>query len=283
MKEPTRLIHDDPGFARLVAASSAEEPARDQLDKALALASNAAASSRWSLAWRGGLGAHLALGLAAVGVALAGFAGLRGERSASDVAVASAAAAQAVPGAASPAVVAPPAPGEAASAAFAPGGPGEAAPSAAPPSVVVELAAPPVSVNELVDAPRFAATAPRRAVARSGAEPATADEAAPAALGAEPGARRGTFREELALVSAARSALETGDAAGCMRAVARYDERFQAGTFAHEIEVLRIEALAASGERAAARARAERFLATNTESPYAERVRSLLERTANRP
>ncbi|MBX3207515.1 MAG: hypothetical protein KF764_20875 [Labilithrix sp.] len=270
MKEPTRLIHEDPGFARLVAASSAEEPSSGQLDKALALASHAAASSRWSLGWRGGLGAHLALGVAAVGVVLAGVAGIRGARSESDVAVASAIVAQAVPIAAAPSV------------ALVEAVPGATSPGAPPPALV-ELAAPPVSVNDLVDAPRFAAGAPSRSSARSGAEPASADEGTPAALGAEPGARRGTFREELALVSAARSALETGDAAGCMRAVARYDERFQAGTFAHEIEVLRIEALAASGERVSARARAERFLATNAESPYAERVRSLLERTANRP
>ncbi|MBX3225291.1 MAG: hypothetical protein KF795_32600 [Labilithrix sp.] len=274
MKEPTRLIHEDPGFARLVAASSAEEPSSGQLDKALALASHAAASSRWSLGWRGGLGAHLALGVAAVGVVLAGVAGIRGARSESDVAVASAIVAQAVPIAAAPSAASPAVVVEAVPGATSPG---------APPPAVVELAAPPVSVNDLVDAPRLAAGAPSRSSARSGAEPASADEGTPAALGAEPGARRGTFREELALVSAARSALETGDAAGCMRAVARYDERFQAGIFAHEIEVLRIEALAASGERVSARARAERFLATNAESPYAERVRSLLERTANRP
>ena len=92
-------------------------------------------------------------------------------------------------------------------------------------------------------------------------------------------AGQGTFREELALVSAARTALETGDASACLRAVDRYDERFRAGIFAQEIEVLRIEALAASGDRTRARALAERFLAVNAKSPYADRVRSLIERT----
>jgi hypothetical protein len=66
-----------------------------------------------------------------------------------------------------------------------------------------------------------------------------------------------------------------------MRTVARYDERFHAGIFALEIEVLRIEALAASGDRAQARSRAATFLAANAKSPYAERVRSLIERTTN--
>ena len=61
---PTRLIHEDPDFARLVAASSAEEPSSDQLEKALSLATGAAASSRWSLAWRGSLASRLAIGSA---------------------------------------------------------------------------------------------------------------------------------------------------------------------------------------------------------------------------
>jgi outer membrane protein assembly factor BamD (BamD/ComL family) len=101
----------------------------------------------------------------------------------------------------------------------------------------------------------------------------------PPARSGAPGGDRGTFRDELALVSTARTSLEAGDVATCVNALERYDERFRAGIFAQEIEVLHIEALAASGARAHARTRAEKFLALNATSPYAERVRSVVERT----
>lgn len=253
-KDPTRLIHEDPGFAQLVAASTAEEPSSEQLDKALALATDAAASSRWSLVWRGGLGARLAIGVAVAGLAIVGIAKLHGEQSPSEVGVASVAHAASLP-------------------------------TASPPAATVDVAATTVSVNDLADAPSSTLPARRRVAIPTGSARASADEGPfegpHAPQGADPNVGRGTFREELALVSAARSALETGDAAACMRAVARYDERFHAGIFAHEIEVLRIEALAASGDRAQARSRAERFLAANAKSPYAARVRSLIERTTN--
>ncbi len=254
MKEPTRLIHEDPGFARLVAASSAEEPSSEQLDKALALATDAAVSSRWSLAWRAGLGARIAIGFAVVGMAIVGIAELRGEQSPSELGVAPVAVAASLP-------------------------------TASPLAPTVEVAAPTVSVNDLADVPSATVSARRRVATPSSPSHASADdgpfEGAHAQRGAEPGVDRGTFREELALVSAARGALETGDVAACMRAVARYDERFHAGIFAHEIEVLRIEAIAASGDRAQARSRAEKFLAANAKSPYAERVGSLIDRTTN--
>jgi hypothetical protein len=43
-----------------------------------------------------------------------------------------------------------------------------------------------------------------------------------------------------------------------------------------EVEVMRIEALAMSGDRAQARARGVRFLERYRETPYAERVRRVL-------
>lgn len=90
-----------------------------------------------------------------------------------------------------------------------------------------------------------------------------------------------TFDEELALVSAARSSLEKGDSSATLRAVSTYQDRFRQGLFAQEIEVIRIEALAASGEQSRARAAAERFSAAHPKSPYADRVRSLIERLSH--
>jgi hypothetical protein len=241
-KGPTRLIDQDPGFARLFAASENEEPSSDQLDKALSLATDAAATSRWSLAWRGALTARLAMGIAATGIAILGIASMRDERSTRSNAIQMGM----VPAPAESAVIAPP---------------------RSEPAVTT------LSVHDLAPAPP--PKVPSRAPAPGGNTRASSPE------GPITGEARGSFSDELALVSAARAALETGNAPACLRTVERYDERFRSGIFAQEIEVLRIEALAASGETARATTRAERFLATSGRSPYADRVRSLIERTRN--
>jgi len=246
-----RLIHEDPVFARLAAASSAEEPSNEQLEKALALATDAAAASR-SLAWRSGIGVRVAIGLAVVGVAIVGIATIRGADPSRDVRSASA---------------------------RNPAQPATAAP------VVVEPVVQAVSVRDLLDAPPASAPSSEPVATRSrearprGPEVRTTAAARDQAAG--PSSARGTFREELALVSAARASLEAGDGAACLRTLDGYDARFPSGIFLHEVVVLRIEALAASGEGARARTLADQFLATNAKSPYADRVRSSLERTRN--
>ena len=88
------------------------------------------------------------------------------------------------------------------------------------------------------------------------------------------------FLEELAIVERARAALANGRGRECLEAVRAYEKRFaKGGVFAEEVDVMRIEALAISGERAQARARGERFLALHGETPYVERVRRVLDQT----
>lgn len=88
-----------------------------------------------------------------------------------------------------------------------------------------------------------------------------------------------SFDEELRLLSQARGGLESNDIAACLRAVDEYEARFPRRLFSQEMAVLRIEALAKSGERARAHALAESFLAANPQSPYAARARTLAART----
>lgn len=89
------------------------------------------------------------------------------------------------------------------------------------------------------------------------------------------------FLEELALVERARSTLAKGNARECLDAATGYEKRFaKNGLFAEEVEVMRIEALAMSGDRAQARARGVRFLKDHRETPYAERVGRVLEQAA---
>lgn len=242
MKEPKRLLHTDREFARLVAASEADEPPADRFEKAMSLMTAPLTSSRWAaLRW---VAPCLAVGSALV------VASALGTRLTS-----TAPAAMSAP----TALVAP-------------------AESITAPSIRT------VSVEDLAEAPAPPATVgPREAALSRRNAPGVSTNPAGERGGLRDRGERGTtFREELKLVSKARSSLEARDIPACLRAIEQYDARFPSGVFAQEIRVLDIEALAASGERARARAEATHFLAANTDSPYTDRVRTLLLRTEER-
>ena len=243
--EPTRLIHEDPGFAHLVAASEEDGPSPARVDEAVSLARRMASASRPRL-WR-----WLGSGTAIVGASMMGlfaassiFSGGGTAKNAEGMA---------------PLVASPSSP-------IAPIVAPAAEPSGMVEGVVLSAPEPP--------SPAVASASAIRTVAPRG-RPATSKASADRAAGAE----RSTFDEELGLLSAARAGLAANDIPASLRAVERYQTRFPSGLFAEEIEVIRIEALADSGERARAHALAERFLAANPSSAYAARVRSLAQRT----
>jgi hypothetical protein len=89
-------------------------------------------------------------------------------------------------------------------------------------------------------------------------------------------AARPIARREIELITRAREALTRGDTGACIAAVNLHDREFPNGRFGPEATVMRIEALAAAGDREGARARAEDFLGKNPSSLYEPRVRSLL-------
>jgi hypothetical protein len=80
---------------------------------------------------------------------------------------------------------------------------------------------------------------------------------------------------EQQMIVRARTALAAGDVAGANRALDEHDATFPNGAFAEESSVLRIDALARSGQRAAAQRAARAFLARSPASPYAARLRDL--------
>jgi len=107
---------------------------------------------------------------------------------------------------------------------------------------------------------------------------AAARAASPAASATDP------FVLELALVEQARAALARGRGRECLDVIARYAKSFSdKGQFKEEIEVMRIEALAMTSERAQAHARAARFLEQHGETAYAERLHRVLQETAGEP
>lgn len=260
IEQPPRLVHEEPEFARLIAASNKQMPPIEQFEKALSLAEEIAATSR-STSWRL-LGAKLAIALAVMGATAVGSVAVVGwSRSEDSIVVA----------AEQPRVVIMPARESNDDSAHTPN-------AEVPTSVVT------VSVDDLATVPPPSVSVKHPSATKGAVYALRIDAGAPSLApprkpDSELGATRASFGEELALVATARSALERGDIASCARAVGLYRERFGSGTFAHEIEVIRIEMLFASGQSSQARAAAERFLTLHQTSPYVDRVRSLLEQS----
>jgi outer membrane protein assembly factor BamD (BamD/ComL family) len=86
------------------------------------------------------------------------------------------------------------------------------------------------------------------------------------------------LREESELVRQARAKLREGDGAGALRVLEGLDRRFGPGGLGEERAVLAVEALAAIGQGPRAAARAEAVLREHPASPYAERLRRVIER-----
>jgi hypothetical protein len=88
-----------------------------------------------------------------------------------------------------------------------------------------------------------------------------------------------SLAEQIAAIDAARTALAAGDPSGAVRLASQYEARFPRGSFWQEAEVIRIDAMLRSGDRASAEAAARRFVAAHPTSPHAARLRALLERS----
>jgi outer membrane protein assembly factor BamD (BamD/ComL family) len=81
---------------------------------------------------------------------------------------------------------------------------------------------------------------------------------------------------ELAALQQARAALGAGDPARALSMLDAYVARFPHGAMAQEAAVLRIEALVRAGDRPAAQRAADAYLTAHPQSPYMDRIRSLL-------
>jgi hypothetical protein len=81
---------------------------------------------------------------------------------------------------------------------------------------------------------------------------------------------------ELGALDAARSRLSAGDASGALSLLDDYARAYPRGRLVLEAEVLRIDALAKSGQMGAAKRRAEAFLKRHPNSVLASRVRTYL-------
>jgi TolA-binding protein len=85
-----------------------------------------------------------------------------------------------------------------------------------------------------------------------------------------------SLTDEVAALDGAREALGGGDPGRALRALDDHDRRFPRGALGPEATVLRVEALAQRGDRAAATRLGAAFLAAHPRSPHAARLRTLL-------
>jgi TolA-binding protein len=81
---------------------------------------------------------------------------------------------------------------------------------------------------------------------------------------------------EVAALDRARASLAAGDAARTIDLLDGYGQAFPQGALRQEATYLRIQTLSKSGQGAAARALAARFLADHPESPHASQLQHLL-------
>jgi hypothetical protein len=84
--------------------------------------------------------------------------------------------------------------------------------------------------------------------------------------------RRDQLSAESSLLTQARAELRRGDVRGAQQLLRRLRVEFPNGVLGQEREVLAIEVLAASGNAAAAKRRAEKFIAAHPESPHSAQL-----------
>jgi hypothetical protein len=125
------------------------------------------------------------------------------------------------------------------------------------------------------DQPAEPVPAPAPVVAEQTAEAATVEAPAPKAE-ARP-ASSGALTAELGELDRARSKLSTGDATGALAVLDDYARTYPRGRLGLEAEVLRIDALAQSGDMQSAKKRAEAFLKRHPKGVLAPRVRRYLD------
>lgn len=164
-------------------------------------------------------------------------------------------------------------------------------PAAKTPAQATPLAGPPPSSNT-VSAPTSRVEAPVLPVAAPSTTPVarekskSLDDTTPVGAGSEPASSSNAafpsdtadsrLGEELQALEQVRQALRSGDAAGSIAALGRYEARFPRGALAREATLLSVEAKLAAGDVAGARAVAARVLATDQASPHAKKVQALL-------
>jgi len=109
------------------------------------------------------------------------------------------------------------------------------------------------------------------------AEPvAEPERRAPSASAAPKSSADTSIASEILMIDQARKSVAAGSGAGAIRALDDYRRQYPRGRFSEEATLIRIEALAQSGNRAGAKALAGRYRASHPNSPHLRRIESIV-------
>ncbi len=151
-------------------------------------------------------------------------------------------------------------------------------PPAAPVAPPAERPTPGLHATPAAEETASVSPAPPSGVEAEPSKPPARTARAPERSPAEqPAANAAALSAELLALDAARKALAAGNATQALTLLEGYDRAHPDGRLGIEAEVLRIDALAKSGQEGAARRRAERFLRRYPNSVLASRVRRFLD------
>lgn len=95
--------------------------------------------------------------------------------------------------------------------------------------------------------------------------------------------KAGDLRGEILLLDQARTEMRSGRASQALATLGRYFARYSRGAFRQEATVLRIEALAISGNQRRATAEARAFMVRNPKSPHIDKLQRLTGATSGAP
>jgi hypothetical protein len=132
--------------------------------------------------------------------------------------------------------------------------------------------------------PALRAMGKTSALVEAARPPALAAEPPPTTM-APPVESAGTVErlaQETSLLDIARGALLRGDAKRALATLTEYEQSFARGMLAPEARVLRVRALLANGQRAAAEELAARVVEAAPNGEHADAVRALMGRSSNR-
>jgi hypothetical protein len=135
----------------------------------------------------------------------------------------------------------------------------------------------PQSAPAPVAAPVVAPPRPIPSARNPDATPAAAPLPKAPAVAASPRPKpsAGDLGEQIALLDAARSAMNGGKHERALATLERYLSKYPAGSFRPEATALKIESLAKLGRNAESRAMADRFVVEHRGSPLAKRVKDV--------
>lgn len=152
----------------------------------------------------------------------------------------------------------------------------ERARAAAAASPTAAVAAPPTAAVVATATPSPVPPEPAPEIVAAPAEVRAVPEVvAPPPARSAPAAQVPALAAEQRPLERARAAMAAGDFAVAAQALDEHDRVYPSGAFTEESRVLRIDLLERSGDRAAARREARRFLSRTPNSPYAAHLRAL--------